>query len=175
LSAWAIATAATALHLGPRQRAIAIRIHGTEHGIRHDAQFGQRNLAVEVRINKAQARRLAFIHAFAHGFGRATAFTAAGSIEGADFLKRQAAILIGVNFREARGQPGIGFFARDLAIVVRVSTRKSLTRGEAHHAIATLAVMHLVHLVHGLRRHGLRARLRASEPRRAKGKDRGQH
>jgi hypothetical protein len=144
----AIATPTTALNLGPYQRAIAIRIHGTEHGIRHDAKLRQGDLAVEVRINEAEARCLMGFHAFAHALRRPTAFTAAGRVKGPDFVRRQAAILIGVNFREARSKPSIGFFARHLAVIIGVGTGKGLASGKAHHAIATLAVMHLVHLVH---------------------------
>jgi len=172
----AIGAATTALQLGTRQRAIAIRIHGSEHGIGHDTKLGKRNLAVQIRINEAEARRLAVFHTLPHALRRATTFAATGVIEGADFLRRQAAILIGVNFRETRGKPGIGFFARDLAVIIGVSAGKGLTHGETHHAIATLAVMHLVHVVGGS---PLRARARrglcAGKPRRAKGENRSEH
>jgi hypothetical protein len=160
LRARAIGAAATALQLGTRQRAIAIRVHGTEHGIGHNAQLRERDLAVEVRINEAEARRLVGFHAFAHALRRATAFATAGGVESAGFLKRQATILIGINFRETRGKPGIGFFTRHFAIIIGVSAGKGLTHGETHHAIATLAVMHLVHLLHIRGRRALRARAR---------------
>jgi hypothetical protein len=176
LRARAIATPTTALNLGPYQRAIAIRIHGTEHGIRHDAKLRQGDLAVEVRINEAEARRLVGFHAFAQALRRATAFATAGGVESAGFLKRQATILIGINFRETRGKPGIGFFTGDLAVIIGVSAGKSLTHREAHHAVATLAVMHLVHVVGGSPlRARARRRLRAGEARRAKGENRSEH
>jgi hypothetical protein len=171
LRAWAIGTAATALQLGTCQRTIAIGVHGTEHGIGHDAKLWQRNLAVEVRINEAEARRLVGFHALPHALRRATAFATAGGVESAGFLKRQATILIGINFRETRGKPGIGFFTRHLAVIIRVSAGKSLASGKPHHAISTLAVMHLVHVMGGRAlRAGTWCGLRASEPRRAKGK-----
>jgi hypothetical protein len=170
----AISAAAATLHLGTRQRTIAIRVHGTEHGIGHDAKLGQRNLAVQISVNEAEARRLVSFHAFAHALRRATAFATAGGVEGAGFLNCEAAILIGVNFCEARGQPGIGFITRHLAVIIRVSAGEGFTHGEAHHshAIATLAVMHLVHVMGGgALRAGAWCGLRASEPRRAKGKN----
>jgi hypothetical protein len=176
LRAWAIGAAATALQLGARQRAIAIGVHGTEHGIGHDAQLRQRDFAIEVRINEAEARRLVGFHAFAHALRRATAFATAGGVESAGFLKRQATILIGINFRETRGKPSIGFFTRHLAVIIRVSAGKSLASGKPHHAISTLAVMHLVHVM-GRRalRAGAWCGLSAGEPRRAKGENRSEH
>jgi hypothetical protein len=139
-----IATAASALQLGTRQGAITIGVHGTEHGIRHDAQLRQRDFAIQISVNEAEARCLMGFHAFAHPLRRATAFATAGGVESAGFLKRQATILIGINFRETRGKPGIGFFARHLGIIIGVSAGEGLTRREAHHAIATLAVMHVI-------------------------------
>jgi hypothetical protein len=149
-----IATAASALHLGTRQGAIAIGVHGTEHGIRHHAELRQRDFAIQISVNEAEARCLMGFHTLAHALRRATTFPTAGDVEGADFIKRQAAILIGVNFRETRRKPGIGFVTRNLGVIIGVSAGKSLTRCKAHHAIATLAVMHMVHV---MRRRALRA------------------